>query len=124
MEKKKIMMVDDEEDFLTIIKLNLLATGLYDVATFSTTENIIENIDKYRPDIIILDILMPGISGIEACKMIRKDPIGKDIPVVMLSALDKESVQSNIDGLMVADYISKPIEVDELIVHLDKVLKK
>ena len=123
MKKKKIMVVDDEEDFLKIIKINLEQGAKYEVLTLSNAKNIIANAHDYRPDIILLDILMPGIYGIDACEMLNKDPIGKDIPIIIISALDK-----NIDKLKaykagVVDYLVKPVAVEDIIAKVEKNLR-
>ena len=123
MEKKRIMIVDDEEHFLRITKLNLEKTGRFEVMTLSRAENIIAELHKYRPDVILLDMLMPKLGGIEACDMLNKDPIGKGIPIIILSALDKEKDRLKAYKSGVVDYLVKPIEKNDLINKIDKALQ-
>ena len=121
--KKKVMVVDDEQDFLRITKLNLEETGKYEVLTLSSAKNIISQLHGFKPDIILLDLLMPAIGGIDACKMLNDDPAGKSIPIIILSALDKEQDKLKAYKEGVVDYAVKPIEKDELIAKIEKALQ-
>jgi two-component system alkaline phosphatase synthesis response regulator PhoP len=123
MEKKKVMVVDDEEDFLKIAKINLEQTGRYEVAAVSDASVIVSQVKSFRPDIILLDILMPKTGGAEACKMLNEDPEAKQIPVVVVSALDTENDRRVMKKLGVVDFIVKPIEKGELISRIEKVLQ-
>ena len=116
------MIVDDEEFFLELTKLNLEHTGKYEVMTLPGAEDIIAKVREFNPDIILLDILMPGIDGVEACKMLQKDAVGKKVPVITLTALDTNKDRSMMTNLGVADYLVKPIEKDELISKIEKVI--
>ncbi|MFH1837208.1 MAG: response regulator [Candidatus Omnitrophota bacterium] len=123
MEKKKIMIVDDEEDFLRITKINLENTGEYEVMTLSNAANIISLVRTFKPNVILLDILMPKIDGPEACKMLNEDPIGKGTPIITLSALDTDKDRLMMYKLGVVDFIIKPIEKDVLIAKIEKALR-
>ncbi|MFC1508136.1 PleD family two-component system response regulator [Candidatus Omnitrophota bacterium] len=124
MEKKRIMVVDDEVDFLTLIKINLETTGKYEVMTLSNSLDIIPKMQAFKPNIILLDILMPKMDGVEACKMLNADSIGKGIPIIMLSALDTDQDKLMMYKLGVIDFLVKPIEIDELIARIEKALKQ
>lgn len=118
--KKKVLVIDDEVDLLKIIKLNLEETDSYEVSTLSSARDIVSQVRIFKPDIILLDILMPGFDGIETCQMLNKDPIGEHIPVIMLSALDK-----NVDKLKTfkagaTDCLVKPIKKEDLIRKIEK----
>ena len=67
MTRKKILVIDDEQDFLRITKLNLEATGKFEVMTLPTAKDIINTVHNFKPDLILLDLLMPVIGGIDAC---------------------------------------------------------
>ena len=121
--KKKILAVDDEEDFLKIIKLNLEVTGKYEVLTLPTAKDIIAQAKNFKPDVILLDLLMPGIGGIEACKRLKEDLPKKDTPIIILSALDKDEDKLKAYKEGIVDYITKPIEAPELIAKIEKVLE-
>ena len=123
MDRKKVMVVDDEHDFLRIIKLNLEGTDQYDVLTLSTAKDIVRHIHNFKPDLILLDMVMPFIGGLEACEMLNNDPIGKQIPIIILSALDKDKDKLKAYKVGVVDYLSKPIEKDVLIAKIERALK-
>ena len=123
MEKKRIMVVDDEQDFLRITKLNLEKTGRFDVLTLSRVEDIIAQLHDYKPDVILLDMLMPKMGGLEACEMLNKDPVGKAVPVIVLSALNKDKDRLKAYKAGVVDYIVKPVEKNILIDKIEKALQ-
>jgi len=123
MEKKKVMVVDDEEDFLKITKINLEQTGRYEVAAVSDASAIVSQAKSFRPDIILLDILMPKTDGVEACKMLKEDAEAQHIPVVVVSALDTENDRRTMKELGAVDFIVKPIEKSDLIARIEKVLQ-
>lgn len=118
--KKKVLVVDDEVDFLRILKMNLEETNNYEVLTLSSANDIISQMRIFKPDIILLDILMPGIDGIETCEMLNNDPMGEHIPIIVLSALDKEMDKFKTFKVGVADYLGKPIKKEDLISKIEK----
>ena len=119
-EKKKVLVVDDETDFLKIVKINLEETNNYEVLTLSSANDIISQVHIFKPDVILLDILMPGIKGIEACEMLNKDSMGERIPIIMLSALDKDTDKLKTFKAGVTDYLVKPIKKEDLISKIEK----
>ncbi|MFH1594119.1 MAG: response regulator [Candidatus Omnitrophota bacterium] len=121
--KKRVMVIDDEKDFLMITKMNLEETGRYDVMTLSSGKNVIDEIHKFKPDIILLDMLMPSIGGLEICALLNEDPIGKDIPVIIISALEKDKDKLSAYKQGIVDYAIKPIEKDDIIARIEKALK-
>lgn len=123
MKKKKVMVVDDEEDFLKITKINLEQTGRYEVTAVSDASAIVSQVKSFRPDIILLDILMPKTGGVEACKMLKEDTEARHIPVVVVSALDTENDKRAMKELGAVDFIVKPIEKGDLIARIEKVLQ-
>jgi len=118
--KKKVLVVDDEADFLKILKINLEETNNYEVLTLSSANDIVSQVHIFKPDIILLDILMPGIDGIETCEMLNKDPMGEHIPIIMLSALDKDVDKLKTFKAGVTDYLVKPIKKEDLIGKIEK----
>lgn len=120
MKKKKIMLVDDEVDFLRILKLNLENKG-YEVVALSSAKNIVEDVDKHKPDCLLLDLLMPDIGGMDACQMLNNNPLGSKTPIIILSALSKDIDKFKAYELGVLDYITKPVEIDTLISAIEKV---
>jgi len=123
MKKIRVMIVDDEEDFLKIMKINLEGTGRFEVATVQDAADIVRRVRLFRPDIILLDILMPKIGGVEVCKMLSGDPAGKDIPMIVVSALDTEKDRSTMKELGAIDFLVKPLETKELVFRIEKVLQ-
>ncbi|MFH1594137.1 MAG: response regulator [Candidatus Omnitrophota bacterium] len=121
--KKKVMIVDDEQDFLFITKMNLEETGKYEVLTLSNAKNIISEIHKFKPDILLLDMLMPSIGGPEVCELLNQDPIGKNVPIIILSALDKDKDKLKAFKQGVVDYATKPIDKDDMINKIEKALR-
>ncbi len=120
--KRKVMLVDDELDMLSIMKMNLESTGNYEVLTLSTAKDIITHLNAFRPDIVLLDLLMPEIGGLDACKMLNEDPLGRRTPVIILSALDKDVDKVQAYKLGVVDYLEKPIERDILVAKIERAL--
>ena len=123
MGKRKVMIVDDEVDFLKITKINLENTGKYEVQTLSDARDIISRIKSFNPDVILLDILMPKMDGVEVCKMLNQDPAGSRIPIIILSALDTDKDRLMMYKLGIVDFLVKPIEKDELIAKIERSLQ-
>lgn len=122
-DKKKIMVVDDEEDFLKAIKITLEQVGKYEVMILATAKDIIEQVNKFKPDVILLDLLMPGIGGIDVCEMLNNDPIGATIPVIVLSALGKIADKAEAYRVGVVDYLVKPLDREILFNKIGKALE-
>ena len=123
MKKRKVMIVDDEENFLKIAKINLEETGKYTVMTLPSAKDILAQVKTFKPDIILLDILMPHMDGVEACKILNKDPIGSQIPIIALSALDADKDKLMMYKLGVVDFVIKPVERNTLIAKIEKALQ-
>lgn len=119
---RKILIVDDEEDIVDLLQYNLEKEG-YDTAAATNGIEGIEMARQVRPDLIILDIMMPGMDGIEVCQRIRQDAYLKNTPVLMLTARTEEELQ--VQGLDVgADiYFSKPISIPILFSQIRALLR-
>jgi two-component system alkaline phosphatase synthesis response regulator PhoP len=105
---KKILIADDEPDILEIIQFNLQKEG-YEVYTAKNGDEALDQARKYQPDLIILDIMMPGKNGIDVCNILRMLPAFKETLIIFLSALSDEVTE--IRGLETGadDYITKPV---------------
>ena len=123
MESKRVMIIDDEENFVKVVKMNLEETGRFEVRTLLNAKELIPNLYSFKPDVILLDLIMPGIGGIEACEMLNNDPVGQGVPIIILTALEKEMDKVAAYKKGVVDYLVKPIEKDNLIARIDKVLQ-
>ncbi len=116
------MVVDDELDFLRMVKLNLEETGRFEVLPLSSGNEVISHLHTFKADLIILDMVMPGIGGIEVCDMLNKDTLGQTLPIIILSALDKDKDKLMAYKKGVVSYLTKPIEKDVLIAKIDNIL--
>lgn len=119
---KKILVVDDEQDLVETIRLKLSSEG-YKVESANTGVEALEKAKQTKPDLILLDIMMPELNGYQVCKKIKEDDSLKNIPVVMLTAKAQES--DKFWGLETGadDYITKPFEFSNLLKTISKHLK-
>ncbi len=117
--KKKVLVVDDEADIRDIVKLYLTEDG-FDVIEAENGQECILKAQKDQPDLIVLDIMMPGINGFEVAKHLKDDPNTKNIPVIILSVLAQDSQYRQ--GIL--DYISKPFRQEELLATVHKIFDK
>ena len=90
MDSKKILIVEDEFDILKLIEFNLKKEG-FDVIAVSDGESAIKEVRSNKPDLILLDLMLPGISGLDVCHLIQKDEGLSQIPILMLTAKGEES---------------------------------
>src|SRR5690242_9350663 len=106
MSKKKILVVDDEPDAVELIAFNLRGAG-YDVITAEDGEEALKKARQARPDLIVLDLMLPEIDGLEVCRMMRNDPNISKTPIVMLTAKAEEI--DRVLGLELGanDYVTK-----------------
>ncbi|MFA5389173.1 MAG: response regulator [Candidatus Omnitrophota bacterium] len=123
MPKKTILIIDDEEDLRKLLKMNLESAGDFKVITAANGMEGIAWAQKIKPDLILLDILMPDMDGIETLKILRKDKDTFKVPVIMLTALGYAPFKSRALELRADGYITKPIDAGELKTKIDNVLK-
>ena len=123
MPKERILVVDDEEDILELVRFNLLKEGHY-VICAATGERAVEIARSELPDLIVLDLMLPGMDGLEVAKFLKNDPETKDIPVIMLTAKGEES--DVVTGLELGadDYVTKPFSPRILVVRVKAVLRR
>ncbi|MBB2952498.1 MULTISPECIES: response regulator transcription factor [Sphingobacterium] len=121
--KQKILVVDDEQDILELIAFNLKREG-YQVSTASNGHEAINVAKDINPDLIILDVMMPKMDGIEACRLMRAMPEFKNTFMVFLTARSEE--YSEIAGFHVGadDYIAKPIKPRALMSRINAILRR
>jgi len=123
MGKRRVMVVDDEEDFTMMLKMNLEQTGQYEVLALSSAKDIVSKVKDFKPDIILLDLLMPEVGGIEACQMLNEDPVGNRVPIIALSALDKDADKLKAYKVGIVDYLTKPAQTETIVKTIEKALK-
>jgi two-component system alkaline phosphatase synthesis response regulator PhoP len=116
-------MVDDEKDIVDLVAYNLEKEG-YETLKALDGEKALQLVRTKTPDLVVLDLMLPGIQGLEVCKRIRKDPETASIPIIMLTAKGAEI--DKIVGLEVGadDYITKPFSVKELLARIKAVLRR
>ena len=123
MTKDKILVIDDEEDILELLRFNLTKEG-YQVCSASTGEEALALARTERPDLILLDLMLPGIDGLEVARRLKADPLTRSMPIVMLTAKGEES--DIVTGLELGakDYITKPFSRKVLVARLRAVLRR
>jgi DNA-binding response OmpR family regulator len=120
---KRILVVDDEPDIVALIRLKLMREG-FEVVEAHNGEAAIKMVTRSRPDLIILDIMMPGMNGWEVNERLKANPEYRDIPVIMLTALDELDEQFKSLQAGVRDYVTKPFNFDELVSSVRRVLSE
>jgi two-component system, OmpR family, alkaline phosphatase synthesis response regulator PhoP len=123
MANQKILAVDDEEDILELLKFNLLREG-YQVSCATSGEQALRLVRSENPDLIVLDLMLPGIDGLEVTRRLKNDPDTKGIPVLMLTAKGEEA--DIVTGLELGadDYITKPFSPRILVARARAVLRR
>lgn len=112
---KRILVVDDEKDFCFFLKKNLEAAGSFDVSVCNDGATALSLAENLRPDLILLDILMPGMDGPEVARQLKENPSTKAIPVVFLTAVVKEDEAKGRESIGGWRYIAKPVKINELV---------
>jgi len=123
LKKKTVLIVEDDEDIQQLVGYNLIKAG-FQVEYGDTGEQALEKLKNQTPDIILLDLMLPGIDGKELCRIIRSDSRLTDLPIIMLTAKGEES--DIITGLDLGsdDYITKPFSPKVLISRVKAVLRR
>ena len=119
--RKKILIIDDEKEFVELVQYRLKTNG-YRVLTADDGDQGLK-LAKKRPDLILLDIAMPGISRIEFCQMLKENPKLKNIPIIFLTC--KGTKEDQLKGLSVGanEYICKPFCSEDLLAKIKKTLE-
>ncbi len=122
-ETRKIFAVDDEQDILELLSYNLSREG-FEVTTATDGEEALKIIRAKRFDLVILDLMLPGMSGIEICRILRNEPETKNLPIIMLTA--KVDEVDRIIGLEMGadDYMTKPFSPREVVARVRAVLRR
>ena len=123
MAKERILIVEDERDILKLIEHTVRNAG-FDTILADNGRLALDQAARHVPDMILLDIMLPGIDGFEVCKRLKGDPKHKDIPVIMLTARSEEIDRIVGLELGVDDYMVKPFSPRELILRIKAVLRR
>lgn len=123
MSKEKILVVDDEKDIVELLQYNLEKEG-YKISTVFSGEQCLENVKTELPDLILLDLMLPEIDGLDVCKFLKNNSQTSHIPIIMLTAKGEET--DIVLGLELGadDYITKPFNVRELLARVKAVLRR
>jgi two-component system alkaline phosphatase synthesis response regulator PhoP len=123
MAKEVILIVDDEEDIRELVALNLRREG-YQILTCDTGERALELVRSKKPDLVVLDLMLPGVDGLEVCRRLKADPDSRRIPVVMLTAKGEET--DIVAGLELGadDYVTKPFSGKVLVARVRRLLRR
>jgi DNA-binding response OmpR family regulator len=121
--KEKILVVDDEPDALDLIQFNLKGAG-YDVVTAADGAEALKKARASQPSLVVLDVMLPEVDGLEVCKTLRREPATASIPIIMLTA--KAGEIDRVLGLELGadDYLTKPFSPRELVLRVKALLRR
>jgi phosphate regulon transcriptional regulator PhoB len=120
---ERILVVDDEKDLLELVQYHLTHAG-FRVATAATGEQALERAREKSPDLVLLDILLPDIGGLEVCRMLKSDERTKNVPVIFLTAKGEEIDRVVGFELGADDYVTKPFSPRELVLRVRALFKR
>lgn len=119
----RILVVDDEPDITALVAYHLAKAG-YRVSTAARGPDALKAAAEERPDIVILDLMLPGMDGVEVCRQVKSDPVTRAIPIIMVTAKTEESDVVLGLGMGADDYLGKPFSPKELIARVKVVLRR
>jgi DNA-binding response OmpR family regulator len=121
--KNRILVVDDEPDVIELVSFNLTGSG-FEVVSAENGLRALQKVRQSPPDLIVLDLMMPELDGMEVCKILRRDPATATIPILMLTA--KAGEVDRILGLEMGadDYLTKPFSIRELVLRVKNLIRR
>ncbi len=119
---KRILIIDDEEDFARFIKKNLEQTGEFKSEMLNDTRDVLNRVKLFMPDLILLDLVMPDIGGLEVCEILNSDKGTQEIPIIIVSALGGYTDIKRAYKLGVIGYLTKPFDFTQLLEEIGKAL--
>ncbi len=119
----KILIAEDEPLILQTLELKLKKEG-YDVIGCTDGLDALQKIDAEQPDLVITDIMMPYMSGLEVVRKVKQDDVQKNIPVIVLSTMGQENIVEEAFELGADDYLKKPFSLSELSIRIKRLAKK
>jgi len=123
LKKMKILVVDDDEDSLDLVEAILSEEGYENIMKARSAEEMFEILKREKPDLILLDVMLPGMDGYEACRVLKGNPEWRDIPVIMVTARSSpEDLRKGFEA-GAFDYIEKPLSDVELVARVESALK-
>lgn len=123
MSREKILVIDDEEDILELVRYNLLKDG-YRVTCVTSGEQAAEKLKNETPQIILLDLMLPGVDGLDFCRNLRSNPATVNIPIIMITAKGEDA--DIVTGLELGadDYLTKPFSPRVLLARIRAILRR
>ena len=121
MDKKKILIIDDDKVVLESLR-RLLELHSYEALAVQEAGEAFSKAKSFNPDVILLDLLMPSLGGLEICEMLNSDKETRGIPIIVVSALDKEADIKKAYRLGVVGYITKPYDLNKLLQEINKAI--
>ncbi len=123
MSEENILIVEDEKDIQELVRYNLSKEG-YRVTSADSGEEGLKAVESQRPDLVVLDLMLPGVDGLEVCRRMKKDPATANIPIIMLTAKGEES--DIVAGLEMGadDYVTKPFNLKVFVTRIRAVLRR
>ncbi|OIP26480.1 MAG: response regulator [Chloroflexi bacterium CG15_BIG_FIL_POST_REV_8_21_14_020_46_15] len=126
--RAKILLVDDDPDFVEATKA-VLESRPYEIITALSGEEGLQKARAEKPDLVLLDIIMPGVDGFQVCQQLKKDPQLAKIPVIMITSFSERYMETSLAvsqglSLEAEDFIDKPVAPTELLIRVDKWLRK
>lgn len=119
----KVMVVDDDEDFTNLYKTALIAAG-YEATAVNQSVAAVEMAYLIKPDVFLIDLMMPELDGFQLCRMIRSDPVLGKIPIIIITALTDTDSQMVAMGAGANDYLIKPFHIETLKSRIEGLLAK
>ncbi|HQP10349.1 MAG TPA: response regulator [Candidatus Omnitrophota bacterium] len=121
--KKKVLIIDDEKNLVALVALHIRMAGHDPIYALDGEQGLLSAEEK-KPDVIILDLMLPEIDGLEVCRRIRANPNIKDIPIIMLTA--QVGIESRLKGFEMGadDYVMKPFSPKELVARVNRILAR
>jgi len=119
---KKILVIDDEPELVRAITVRFEASGYKAIPAFDGQEGIAKA-KKLKPDLILLDIIMPGMDGYEVCRRLKADPDTKNIPVLILTASGQRDLEEKCTSAGGNIVITKPFDTEDLLASVNKFIK-
>jgi|YelNatPaOPRAMG01_1025707.scaffolds.fasta_scaffold01922_18 two-component system cell cycle response regulator len=118
----KVLVVDDEEANLDFFE-TVLTREQFTIVKARDGIEALAKFDQYQPDLILLDLMMPRLNGYDVCARLRRHPRGRHVPIIMLTGLEKNDTQPAALECGVDDFLTKPVEREELLAHIHALLK-
>jgi DNA-binding response OmpR family regulator len=121
--KPRILIVDDDPVIVRLLQINFRLEG-YEVDAASRGEEALRMVQEHRPDVVVLDVMMPGLDGWEVCRQLKANPEVRHVPVIFLSARAQDEDRQRGYSLGVDEYVTKPFDPAHLVEIVDRALAK